>query len=95
MPSANIVSVTSSPTTESTTTVEVESTDQLLPIQISGWRARKMNPVWKYFAPLHASAQDYKCNTFVCLMCRNQGVNYTVKLGNGTSLSPTGLKNHL
>ena len=95
MPSANIVSVTSSPTTESTTTVEVETTDQLLPIQISGWRARKTNPVWKYFAPLHASAQDYKCNTFVCLMCRNQGVNYTVKLGNGTSLSPTGLKNHL
>jgi hypothetical protein len=28
-------------------------------------------------------------------MYRNSGKNSTVKLGNGTSLSPTGLKNHL
>jgi len=95
MSSPNIVSVNSSTATESTIVEQVVTTDQLLPVQISGWKARKTNPVWKHFLPLHAAAPDYKCNTFVCLLCRNCGVNYTIKLGKGNSLSPTGLKNHL
>jgi len=95
MLAANITPVHSSPETESTTVEQANTTEELLPIQVSGWRTRKTNPVWKHFAPLHISARDYKCNTFVCLLCRNCGTNSTVKLGNGTSLSPTGLKNHL
>jgi len=95
MLAANITPVHSSPETESTTVEQANTTEELLLIQVSGWRTRKTNPVWKHFAPLHISARDYKCNTFVCLLCRNCGTNSTVKLGNGTSLSPTGLKNHL
>ena len=56
MSSPNIVSVNSSTATESTIVEQVVTTDQLLPVQISGWKARKTNPVWKHFLPLHAAA---------------------------------------
>ena len=53
MLAANITPVHSSPETESTTVEQANTTEELLPIQVSGWRTWKTNPVWKHFAPLH------------------------------------------
>jgi len=51
MLAANITPVHSSPEIESTTVEQTNTTEQLLPIQVSGWRTRKTNPVWKHLLP--------------------------------------------
>lgn len=94
----SIPSVTqSSQLTNSTSISSVTNPEtDLLPIKTltaNKNKRRKQNPYWKFFAPLDPTYPEWKKNTYVCLVCRNQKTNKTVSLGE-VRPSPAALKNH-
>lgn len=74
-------------------TSDCERNSSLLPIKMNA-TAKKVHPVWKYFAALCPRHEEYSRNKFICLLCREVGVNKVVKVGM-KSPSPTPLLNHV
>jgi hypothetical protein len=74
-------------------TSDSDRNSSLLPIKMNA-TAKKVHPVWKYFAALCPRHEEYARNKFICLLCREVGVNKVVKVGM-KSTSPTPLLNHV
>ena len=73
----------------------VPPAEDLLPIKPVTKKNRKTSPAWKYFVSLHPTCELYSKTLFVCLLCRERGVNKTVSVGLKGNVSPTALINHL